>query len=89
MYLVEDHFARGPQVGGPSTVWHYHIFPMVRCFHEGVPKAFPQTDGTCHKGIPTNRSPEMLHVWFVDRPEGVFATPMALSAAEITELGAR
>ena len=33
----------------------------------------------CDQGISTDRSPEMIHVWLVDHPEGRFAAHGALA----------
>jgi hypothetical protein len=34
--------------------------------------------GKCEKGVPSQYSGEMMHVWLIDHPEGDFATPMSL-----------
>jgi hypothetical protein len=70
---------RGPQIGGPLSKWHYHI-DRTMCYESGVlPIDTRELGGTCEKGFPNIRSPEMLHVWFFDHPEGKFATKMGLS----------
>jgi hypothetical protein len=70
---------RGPQVGGPLTKWHYHI-DRTMCYEQGVlPIGTRDEEGSCEKGFHNIRSPEMLHVWFFDHPEGKFATKMGLS----------
>ena len=77
MYLAIGE--RGPQVGGPLSKWHYHIDRRM-CYERGVlPIGTVQEDGSCEKGFPNVRSPEMLHVWFFDHPEGKYATTMGLS----------
>lgn len=79
---------RGPQVGGPLTRWHYHIDRRM-CYEQGVlPIGTKKEDGSCEAGFPNIRSPEMLHLWFFDHPEGRFATKMGLSA-ETLKFGVR
>jgi hypothetical protein len=69
MYIAEgtDH---GPQVGGPLTMWHFHRYEPRLCT---VAASFPvgrvAADGTCARGTPARRSPEMLHVWFDDHDD--------------------
>ncbi|MDH3440036.1 MAG: hypothetical protein OEM63_04745 [Gammaproteobacteria bacterium] len=70
---------RGPQVAGPLSKWHYHIDRRM-CYEQGVlPIGSKNDEGSCEAGFPNIRSPEMLHVWFFDHPEGKFATKMGLS----------
>jgi hypothetical protein len=70
---------RGPQVAGPLSKWHYHIDRRM-CYERGVlPIGGVAEGGSCETGFPNVRSPEMLHVWFFDHPEGKFATSMGLS----------
>ena len=70
---------RGPQVAGPLSKWHYHIEQRV-CYERGVlPIGRYEEGGSCEAGFTNIRSPEMLHVWFFDHPDGRFATKMGLS----------
>jgi hypothetical protein len=63
MYLAEGR-ARGPQLGGPLTTWHYHLFGAAVCMvGGGFPIALAARDGSCAQGAAETRSPEMLHVW--------------------------
>ena len=79
MYLTRKRDERGPQIGGPLTVWHYHIFHHTTCLLKGLlAVARPGDGGVCAEGIPGQRSPEMLHVWLLGHPEGTFATNMEL-----------
>ena len=72
---------RGPQIAGPLSKWHYHI-DRGMCYERGVlPIGRVQDDGSCVEGFHNIRSPEMLHVWFFDHTEGMFATKMGLSNA--------
>ena len=80
----------GPQVGGPLTVWHYHVWSKLRCFREGLLfVSDPNADGGCDEGIPSHRSPEMIHIWFLDHPGGRFATDMRIEQSRLRELIAR
>ena len=40
----------------------------------------------CENGLPGYRSPEMIHVWFIDRPKGPFTSSMYLRGEEIALL---
>lgn len=74
---------RGPQVAGPLTKWHYHI-DRGACYERGVlPIGRFEEGGSCESGFHNPRSPEMLHVWFFDHPEGRFATKMGLSEEQL------
>ena len=89
MFLVAEPLQEGPQLGGPLTVWHYHIFSSPVCLKEGLlPVGDPliKPEATCAEGIPRQRSPEMLHVWLVDRPKGPFATPMLIDPKRIPDM---
>lgn len=77
MYLMPTTEARGPQIGGPKTVWHYHILGVAMCWHHGLPVAKAADEPPlCERGSPGLKSPEMLHVWLLDNPKGRFATYM-------------
>ena len=74
---------RGPQVAGPLSKWHYHIDRRM-CYERGVlPIDGIDEKGSCGAGFPNIRSPEMLHVWFFDHPDGRFATKMWLSEEQL------
>ncbi len=63
MYLG-DRRAHGPQIGGPETTWHYHLFGAPVCMiHGGFPLELADATGACDAGRREVRSPEMLHVW--------------------------
>lgn len=89
MYLMSDPTSHGPQIGGPLTLWHYHMWSTPHCLYEGLYSIGLSTDGQCAEGTPSHRSPEMIHVWFVDHPAGPFGTNMALPNHVIEELGKR
>jgi uncharacterized membrane protein len=63
----------GPTPGGPLAQWHYHPLETPRCAIEGLwTVGKPDENGVCAEGIPVTRTPEMLHVWFIDHPLGRF-----------------
>ena len=84
MYMMPRAYDPGPQIGGPLTVWHQH---SDICFDNitGVAVAFvhssdfDSTDksGSCPRGSTLKVTPQMLHVWLVDNPDGPFASTMA------------
>lgn len=79
MFLVRKPDERGPQIGGPLTVWHYHLWAKQRCLLKRLFVVGDPADGRCEHGQLAQRSPEMMHVWFVRHPQGPFATEMGLS----------
>ncbi len=83
MFIQQDIGTHGEQIGGANTVWHFHDYGEGVCTPMIVPDAILLKNGVlqghCAKGeILLKRSPEMLHVWFVDHPEGRFATSMSI-----------
>jgi hypothetical protein len=78
MFLVNEPRARGPQIGGPLTVWHYHVWASQVCLLQGLLVVASPQDGKCPRGEAMSRSPEMVHVWLIDRPEGPFETEMGI-----------
>ncbi|MCH2172531.1 hypothetical protein MK489_17275 [Myxococcota bacterium] len=88
MYFVSREDERGPQVGGPYTVWHYHVFSRARCALRGLlPVGMPNSEGRCARGEPQFASAEMMHTWFIDRPGGPFSTSMGTVHPNWRELG--
>lgn len=76
----------GPQIAGPMTVWHFHLWKRQFClWQELLVDGFPE-EGECPDGIASYRSPEMLHLWFFDHPQGMFATGMDLEPFQIKHL---
>jgi len=75
MFIMPSIEARGPQIGGPLTIWHYHTMPPA-CYDNGIVVAYPDEAGTCAEGTKSTKSSEMLHVWFIDRVDGPFASDM-------------
>ena len=63
---------RGPRPGGPLTVWHTHGLCLSPA--DGILMPVEKAPDDCPPGLkPFGPSPEMLHVWVVDNPAGVFA----------------
>ena len=87
MFYTRTPLEHGPQIGGPLTLWHYHVWRQTACLVGGMlPVGIPATDGRCPEGhVPTHRSPEMLHIWFVDHPLGPYATSMRLPTSVLEE----
>lgn len=77
----------GPQPGGPLTLWHYHVWSHKSCLLRGLLiTGLPDEHGACERGIPTHRSPEMIHIWLVDHPLGPFSTSMYLEPLLMQDL---
>lgn len=73
MFFTNELEEVGPTPGGPLALWHYHPYQVVRCAVKElwtIGKANNQ--GECAEGQPVTRTPEMLHVWFIDHPLGRF-----------------
>ena len=81
MFLTEKLYDQGPQPGGADMIWHYHTSDQAFCFRNNVMVEF-EDDDSCN-GIISRRSPEMLHVWFVEHPQGYYSTEMCLPAGII------
>ena len=75
MYRMPSADQPGPRVGGPLTAWHAHD---NLCTAGGRVVA-TTTNGICARGTLT-KTPEMLHVWLVDNPDGVFSDDMEPAA---------
>lgn len=87
MFLVEEHLGEGPQVGGPLTRWHFHIWKQAKCLLHGLlVVGDADENGECAEGVVSHRSPEMMHLWLIDHPDGPFATKMHLEAWQMREL---
>ncbi|WP_330926617.1 hypothetical protein [Candidatus Sororendozoicomonas aggregata] len=81
MFLTTAHYDKGQQLGGVNTLWHFHTSYQAYCFRDNLMVEF-EASGQCD-GTASRRSPEMLHVWFVDHPKGDYATDMCLPAGVI------
>ena len=81
MYRVRKPLDHGPQIGGPMTLWHYHVWKeeVAYCVDEFYAIVGEKdAAGDCSAGDPAHYSPEMLHVWFVKHPRGPFSALMSL-----------
>jgi hypothetical protein len=70
VYVMERAGAPGPQPGGPITQWHAHNVCLTL-----TPPGFGIVTpfGSCPALSIAVTSPEMMHVWVVDNPDGPFA----------------
>lgn len=83
MYIMPTRAEDGPDIGGPLTVWHQH---SNICFDNvtGIAVAFVHSgaedtadkSGSCPRGSSLKVTPQMLHVWLIDNPDGPFASTM-------------
>ena len=85
MFFVRKHGDSGPQIGGPLTIWHSHLFATNRCYEGGLWGVGFANDGVCEIGEGHARSAEMMHVWLIDHPRGPFATGMMLPPGVVAE----
>ena len=83
MFYARGPDERGPQVAGPLTVWHYHIWKVAPCLRDRQLVVGHAIDGECREGEPSHRSPEMMHVWFLEHPGGKFGTSMHLTREQL------
>jgi hypothetical protein len=80
MFLADGPETRGRQFAGPLAIWHYHVYTQPRCWQRELLSMGPVDQwGRCAgDGVPRHRSPEMVHVWFIDHPRGPFSSGMTL-----------
>ncbi len=80
MYLMPAPDEAGPRVGGPLTAWHAHDNLCASIALWRI-TGFTDKDGKCAPGsVFMGKTPEMLHVWVVDNPNGVFSDEMEPAA---------
>ena len=77
MYRMPNPDQPGPRVGGPLTAWHAHD---NLCTANGRVVA-TANNGSCANGT-LGKTPEMLHVWLVNNPNGVFSDDMEPAAIQ-------
>ncbi len=75
MFNADTHLGHGPQLGGNLTVWHFHTQPGS-CWDGHIRRFQLAVDKYCEQGKYSDRSPEMIHVWFVNHPSGIFGSSM-------------
>lgn len=85
MFLQDGFVANGKQIGGGDTTWHYHYFNQAICAPTLAPEELTSGAEKCEGGFILQRSPEMMHVWFIDHPKGRFATSMSIDDKLISE----
>jgi hypothetical protein len=75
MFIAHRIGQPGPDIGGPLTLWHAH---SNLCFNAktNIIDGFTDSAGNCPAGSFNSGTPEMLHVWVVDNPNGPFSTDM-------------
>lgn len=79
MYHMDGLLVEGPQFAGPLTLWHYHTYGggYSYCFESVLNTGDSFEDVGCPEdAVKEPRGGEMIHVWFVEHPEGPFATDM-------------
>jgi hypothetical protein len=90
MFLMPTASEPGPRVAGPLTAWHAH---NNLCMNSAVGRITALTDanGKCPAGTTyMGKTAEMMHVWLVDNPNGVFSDEMEPAALrEILEAKAQ
>jgi hypothetical protein len=75
MYLMNENYEHGPQPAGPLTEWHWHQYDVEIC-QPGQVLQLSEIHNDC-SFYSANRTAEMMHVWFIEHPDGQFATNMA------------
>ncbi|HXH20534.1 MAG TPA: hypothetical protein VNN10_00790 [Dehalococcoidia bacterium] len=84
MFLMPSRDQPGPRIAGPLTAWHAHD---NLCFSPALGRisGFTDANGKCAAGsVFMGKTPEMMHVWLVDNPNGVFSDEM--EPAKLREL---
>ena len=84
MYIMPNLATPGPEIGGSLTVWHQHdnlcfdrtTGVIVAFAHDGSANG-TEKSGTCPNGSSNRSTPEMLHVWLIENPDGPFGSDMA------------
>jgi hypothetical protein len=84
MYQQSGFDRRGEQIAASATRWHRHVYGAPVCFDDNLVPHGTHERSSC-AGTESSVSPEMLHVWFVDRPDSQFASAMALEPELIQE----
>jgi hypothetical protein len=80
MFLMPTASEPGPRIAGPLTAWHAH---NNLCMNSTVGRitALADANGNCPAGTAhMGKTSEMMHVWLVDNPNGVFSDEMEPAA---------
>ncbi|HKR67879.1 MAG TPA: hypothetical protein VJT16_03460 [Streptosporangiaceae bacterium] len=79
MYIMGEQ-RNGPQIGGGMTRWHSHLVTCVNG-HQTIAGFGVQLRGGCNPATWRDRyTDQMLHVWVVPYPGGVFSDDLSASA---------
>ena len=90
MFYTDQPLDRGPQIAGPLTIWHWHVWNRKACMLQGLlTVGYADDDCSCQDGDATQRSPEMMHVWLIDYRGGPFATSMSIEPEAFKKLAAK
>jgi hypothetical protein len=79
MYIMgEQH--NGPQIGGGLTRWHSHLVTCIHG-HQTIAGLSVQLRDSCNQATWRDRyTAQMLHVWIVPYPGGVFSDDLSAAA---------
>jgi hypothetical protein len=85
MYIMGDQ-RNGPQVGGGLTRWHSHLVTCV-CGQQSIAGFGVQLRGGCNPATWQDKyTVQMLHVWVVPYPGGVFSDDLSAAATSAAVL---
>jgi hypothetical protein len=83
MYIMPRWGMPGPEIGGALTSWHHHDnlcydkkTNMVVAFAGSPFLDRPGWSRSCPAGTSKQDTPDMLHVWLIDNPNGPFDSDM-------------
>jgi hypothetical protein len=83
MYLMPSWGMPGPEIGGALTAWHHHdglcVDTNSGMVVAATGSAFLNDNNwsrSCPRGTTKWDTPEMLHVWLIDNPNGPFDSDM-------------
>ena len=81
MYIMGDEHQNGPQIGGGMTRWHSHLVTCVNGRQTIAGFGVQLQGNTCDPATYTDHYTEqMLHVWVVPYPGGVFSDDLSTAA---------
>src|SRR5215468_6781151 len=80
MYIMGSEQQNGPQIGGALTRWHSHLVTCVNG-HQTIAGFGVQLRGGCNPATWQDMyTAQMLHVWVVSYPGGVFSDDLSSAA---------
>jgi hypothetical protein len=81
MYIMGDEHQNGPQIGGGLTRWHSHLVTCVNGRQTIAGFGVQLQGNNCDPATYTDHYTEqMLHVWVVPYPGGVFSDDLSTAA---------